>query len=132
MSLTINTTGAVNVSLTGSFSFVDPTGFQSPLSKAIPAIVNQMSACSFGQASVGIAGFQAVLPANPTQLLYCKNISTSGVVTFTWTPVGGASTIVANLEPGGIIFFFNPGAGISALSVSSTVNNTLVDYVLAG
>jgi hypothetical protein len=132
MSLTISTSGACSVGLTGEFEFTDPTGVQSPLSKVIPALLATLNAVSFGQAIVGTSPFAAVLPATPSQLFYMKNLSTTGVVTVTWTPQGGASATILNVEPGGIIFFFDPGAGISALTVISTVNNTTVDYVLAG
>jgi hypothetical protein len=131
MSLTIITTGSVNVELSGSFTFVDPTGYQSNINKIIPELIASLSASQFGQAAVTTTSESITLPATPTQLFYLKNLSASFTVTVTWTPLGQASAVVQVVQPGGTIFFFNPGSGITALSVvaSGTAN---VDYVMAG
>jgi len=132
MGLTINTTGAVNVELTGSFTFVDPTGYQSNLTKIIPELIASLSASQFGQAAVGTSPTPITTPATPCQLFYLKNLSASFTLTVTWTPVGQSSAVVQVVQPGGIIFFFNPGNGISALSVQATGGVANVDYVMAG
>jgi hypothetical protein len=36
------------------------------------------------------------------------------------------------IQPGGMLFFFNPANGITALTVQASVANLPVDYVLAG
>jgi len=131
MSLTIITTGAVNVELSGSFIFVDPTGGQSPISKIIPTLIASLTASQFGQAAVGTSPTPITLPITPTQLFYLKNLSASFTITVTWTPESGSSAVIQVIQPGGVIFFFNPGNGITALSVqASGVAN--VDYVMAG
>jgi hypothetical protein len=131
MSLTITTSGAVNVELSGTFVFVDPTGYQSNINKVIPELIASLSASEFGQAALTTTPAAITLPATPTQLFYMKNLSASFTVTVTWTPVGQTSAVVQVVQPGGILFFFNPGNGISALSVVAS-GNANVDYVLAG
>lgn len=131
MSLTISTSGTAAVSLNGSFTFEDPTGVQSPLSKVIPAIISNLNAVTFGQAVVTTTPLVVSLPASPTTLLYVKNLSVAGILTFTWTPQGGTSVATIQVGPGGTLFFFTPGTGITALSVVASVNTT-VDYVLGG
>jgi hypothetical protein len=110
----------------------DSSGIQAPLSKIIPVLIASMSASTFGQAALGVVSAPVSLPANPTQLLYARNLSTVNTITFTWTPVGKISADILVLQPGGLLFFFSPGGGISALSVVASAANTSVDYLLAG
>lgn len=133
MALVISETGPVQVSFTsGVISFADPANSQAPIYKAIPALVANLNACTFGQATLSASLTPVTLPASPTQLLYAKHLGASGTITFTWTPVGSSSAQIMVIQPGGLIFFFNPTGGITALSVQASVANTPVDYVLAG
>ena len=133
MSIVITEGGSVQVSLKGAvISFTDPTNTQAPIYKVIPTLLQTMSSCIFGQSTLS-AGLTAVtLPITPTQLLYAKYLGTTGTITFTWAPTEAGSVEVMVLQPGGVIFFFNPADGISSLSVNASVANTPVDYVLAG
>jgi hypothetical protein len=130
--LVISTNGAVEVNFNGNVILVDPAGVQAPLSKIIPPLVANMSASTFGQALLSTTVIVVTLPASPTQLLYAKHLGLTGTITFTWTPVGSASVQIMVIQPGGMLFFFNPTNGITALSVQASVANVPVDYVLAG
>jgi hypothetical protein len=130
--LAISTNGPANVSFSGGIAIQDASGVQFPLSKIIPLLTASMSASTFGQASLGTSPAVVTLPANPTQLLYAKNLSTTNSITFTWTPAGVVSVEVLVLQPGGVIFFFSPSGGISALTVVANAAGTPVDYLLAG
>jgi hypothetical protein len=133
MSVVITETGAVQVDLSGAvISFVDPANTQAPIYKQIPALVTNMNAATFGQALLPASLLAVTLPASPTQLLYAKHMGISGTITFTWTPVGSGSAQIMVLQPGGMLFFFNPANGITALSVQASIANIPVDYVLAG
>jgi hypothetical protein len=133
MALVISETGPVQISFSsGVISFADPANTQAPIYKGIPVLTETMNACTFGQASLGTSLTPVTLPASPTQLLYAKNLSASGTITFTWTPVGGSSATIMVIQPGGELLFFNPTNGITALSVQASIANTSVDYVLAG
>jgi len=133
MALTISATGGpIQVNFNGVVSLTDPTNIQAPMEKIIPTLVANMSASTFGQALLTTGANPVTLPASPTQLLYAKNLSTTATITFTWTPVGSASAQIMILQPGGILFFFNPSNGITALTVAASVANTPIDYVLAG
>jgi hypothetical protein len=133
MSLVITETGAVQVDLSDAvISFVDPANTQAPIYKRIPQITANMNACTFGQASLPTGVTPVALPASPTQLLYAKHLGTTGTLTFTWTPVGSGSAQIMIIQPGGMLFFFNPANGITALTVQASVANLPVDYVLAG
>lgn len=133
MSVVITETGAVQVNFaSGIVSFVDPANAQAPIYKAIPSLTANMSACTFGQALLTTSATPVTLPISPTQLLYGKHLGVSGTITFTWTPSGGASATIIVIQPGGMIFFFNPANGITALTVQASVANTPIDYVLAG
>jgi hypothetical protein len=122
----------MSVSFNGDVVLSDSSGIQAPLSKIIPIVIASMSASTFGQAALGTVSTTVSLPANPTQLLYARNLSMVNTITFTWTPVGAVSAQVLTLQPGGVLFFFSPGGGISALSVIANAANTSVDYLLAG
>jgi len=122
----------MSVSFNGDVVLNDSSGIQAPLSKIIPVLTASMSASTFGQAILGMASVVVSLPANPTQLLYARNLSLLNSITFTWTPVGAVSTTVMVLQSGGVLFFFSPGGGILALSVVASAANTSVDYLLAG
>jgi hypothetical protein len=133
MSLVITETGPVQVDLSGTvISFIDPAGTQAPIYKQIPIVIANMNACTFGQASLPASLVVVTLPASPTQLLYAKHLGVSGTITFTWTPAGSTSAEIMVLQPGAVLFFFNPANGITALSVQASIANTPVDYVLAG
>jgi hypothetical protein len=133
MSIVITETGAVQVNFSsGVISFTDPVSAQAPIFKAIPPVTANMTACTFGQASLTTSLTPVTLPISPTQLLYGKHLGVSGTITFTWTPVGAVSVEIMVIQPGGVIFFFNPANGITALSVQASVANTPIDYVLAG
>lgn len=133
MALTISATGGpIQVNFNGVVSLTDPTNIQAPMEKIIPTLVATMAASTFGQALLTTGANPVTLPASPTQLLYAKHIGTTGTITFTWTPVGSASAQIMVIQPGGILFFFNPGNGITVLTVSASIANTPVDYVLAG
>jgi hypothetical protein len=134
MAVSISLTGPNQITMNGQISIVDPTGVQAPLSKIIPSLVQNMSASTFGQTTVGTAATVLPLPASPTQLFYIKNLSTTTALAVTWTPVGLAAVEVQTLQPGGILFFFNPGNGITNLSLvsASTTITVPIDYVLAG
>jgi hypothetical protein len=133
MSLVITETGAVQVDLSNAvISFVDPANTQAPIYKRIPELVTNMNAATFGQALLATGSTPVTLPASPTQLLYAKHLGVSGTITFTWTPVGSGPVQVMVIQPGGMLFFFNPANGITALTVQASVANLPVDYVLAG
>lgn len=132
MALSISTNGPIQVNLAGNFTFTDLTNVQAPLSKIIPQLLANMTASSFGQATIGTTLIPVTLPITPTQLAYARNLSQSNTLTISWTPLGGVSAVITTLQPNGIIFFFNPSSGISALSVVSNAAGTLIDYVLAG
>jgi hypothetical protein len=137
MSVQITTTGTMQVSPAGSISLIDPTGVQQPLLKAFLSVIASLSASTFGQATLSTTPTVVSLPANPTQLFYAANLQTgkagsTNTITVTWTPVGAASVEILVLQPQSVLFFFNPGAGISALTVVASGANTVVDYLLAG
>lgn len=132
MSLAISSNGAMQVNFTGAVVLEDSSAIQAPLSKIIPRLGAAMSVSTFGQATLGTTSVLVTLPANPTQLLYAKNLSTTNSITFTWTPVGAVSVEVMVLQPGGVMFFFSPNGGITALSVVASAAGTNVDYLLAG
>ena len=133
MSLVISETGPVQISFSsGVISFADPANTQAPIYKAIPVLTENMNACTFGQALLATGATPVTLPASPTQLLYAKHLGASGTITFTWTPAGSGSAQIMILQPGGMLFFFNPANGITALTVQASVANLPVDYVLAG
>jgi len=133
MSVVITETGTVNVNLSGAvIAFIDPAGAQAPIYKMIPSLTENATACTFGQASLPASLTPVTLPISPTQLLYGKHLGTTGTITFTWTAVGATSAEIMVLQPGGVIFFFNPANGITALSVQASIANTPIDYVLAG
>lgn len=132
MALAITANGPVEVSFSGTISITDPTGIESPLIKIIPVLVENMSAVDFGQAQIGITPSPVALPIIPTQLFYARNLDTKATLTVTWTPVGASSAEILVVQPGGILFFFNPASGITALSVVASADPITVDYVLAG
>jgi hypothetical protein len=133
MSLVISETGPVQVSFSGGvISFADPSNSQAPIYKSIPVLTQNLNACTFGQANLAASLTPVTLPASPTQLFYAKHLGATGTITFTWTPVGSSSVVVQVLQPGGMLLFFNPANGITALSVQASLANTPVDYVLAG
>lgn len=133
MSVVITETGAVQVNFSnGTMSFVDSTTAQAPIVKTMPSVTASLTNCTFGQASLGTGATPVTLPASPTQLLYAKHLGATGTITFTWTPVGSSSAQVMVIQPGGMLFFFNPANGITALTVQASVANIPVDYVLAG
>jgi len=132
MALAITATGVLEVSFGGTVSIIDPTGIESPLMKVIPVLVANMSAVDFGQGQIGTTLSPVTLPAHRTQLFYAKNLSSSATLTITWTPSGAVSAEIMVIQPGGILFFFNPASGITALSIVASAANTTVDYVLAG
>jgi hypothetical protein len=133
MSVVITETGAVQVDLSNAvISFVDPANTQAPIYKRIPELITNMNAATFGQASLAASLTPVTLPASPTQLLYAKHLGVAGTITFTWTPVGSGSVQIMVIQPGGMLFFYNPANGITALSVQASLPNTPVDYVLAG
>jgi hypothetical protein len=132
MALTFTAAGPIQVNFNGTVSVIDPSGIQSPLSKIIPTLVANMTASTFGETTLNTTPLVVSLPASPTQLLYAKNLSAANTITFTWTPVGSASAQIMVLQPGGVLFFFNPANGITALTVVSNGASTLIDYVLAG
>lgn len=133
MALVITEAGPVQISFSGGvISFTDPASAQAPINKLIPVLTANMNACTFGQASLAASLTPVTLPASPTQLLYAKHLGVAGTITFTWTPVGSGSAQIMVIQPGGLLFFFNPANGITALSVQASLANTPVDYVLAG
>jgi len=132
MALTITASGPIQVNFNGQVSLTDPTNVQAPLIKIIPTLVANMNASDFGQTVLGTTPTVVTLPANPTQLLYARNLSPTATITFTWTPVGSTSAEIMILQPGGVLFFFNPANGITALTVTASAANIPVDYVLAG
>lgn len=132
MALTFTASGPIQVNFNGTVSLIDPSGLQSPLSKIIPTLVANMNASTFGETTLSTTPLVVTLPANPTQLLYAKNLSLTNTITFTWTPVGAVSAEIMVVQPGGVLFFFNPVNGITALTVVASGVNTLIDYVLAG
>jgi hypothetical protein len=133
MALSITLAGTTQVSLSNaSFNFSDITGIQQPIQKLIPSLFQNMGNVVFGEATIGTTSVSVTLPASPTQLLYAKNLSASQTITITWTPQGATSAEVAVLQPNAMIFFFNPGAGITALSVVASAAGAVIDYVLAG
>lgn len=133
MSVVITESGAVQVNFSsGVIAFTDPTGAQAPIYKLIPSLTENASACTFGQSNLPASLVPVTLPISPVQLFYAKHLGASGTIIFTWTPVGASSVETMVLQPGGVIFFFNPASGITALSVQASVASTPVDYVLAG
>jgi|SRR5579864_876763 len=133
MSLVITEAGPVQVSFSGGvIAFNDPANAQAPIYKLIPLLTANLNACTFGQALLAAGSTPVTLPASPTQLLYAKHLGVSGTITFTWTPVGSGSVQVMVLQPGAVLFFFNPANGITALTVQASLANIPVDYVLAG
>jgi hypothetical protein len=133
MSVVITEAGAVQVNFSsGVIAFIDPANTQVPIYKQIPPVTANMTACTFGQALLAASLTPVTLPISPTQLLYAKHLGASGTITFTWTPVGSASAQIMVLQPGAVLFFFNPANGITALSVQASIANIPVDYVLAG
>jgi hypothetical protein len=132
MSFTVTLAGPTQASLNGLFTFIDTTNIQAPLSKVIPTLVANLSAAIFGEGAIGTSSTPVTLPINPTQLFYARNLSLSATITITWTPVGASSAEILVIQPGGMLFFFNPGSGISALSVVASAAGTIVDYILAG
>lgn len=135
MSLVITEAGPVSINFSsGVMAFTDPAvpPAQAPIYKLIPSLTANMNACTFGQALLPTGSTPVTLPASPTQLLYAKHLGATGTLTFTWTPVGSGSVQVMVIQPGGMLFFFNPANGITALTVQASVANLPVDYVLAG
>jgi hypothetical protein len=135
MSLVITEAGSVQINFSsGVMAFTDPAvpPAQAPIYKLIPSLTANMNACTFGQALLPASLTVVTLPASPTQLLYAKHLGIAGTITFTWTPVGSGSAQVMILQPGGMLFFFNPTNGVTTLSVQASLANTPVDYVLAG
>jgi hypothetical protein len=137
MSIQISTTGSAQTGVSGNIVLTDSSGVQQPLLKAFLSVFATLNASTFGQATIGTSPVSVTLPASPTQLLYAANLQTgkagsTNTLTITWTPQGGTSAQIMVLQPQSVLFFFNPGAGITALSVVASGANTVVDYLLAG
>ena len=135
MSLVITEAGPVQINFSsGVIAFTDPAvpPSQAPIYKLVPSLTANMNACTFGQALLAASSTPVTLPASPTQLFYAKHLGAAGTITFTWTPIGSGSAQIMILQPGGLLFFFNPANGITALTVQASLANIPVDYVLAG
>jgi hypothetical protein len=72
-----------------------------------------------------------ILPANPANIVYIRNIGTT-TITVTWTPNSGSSNIVVKLVPLGFIMMGEAatGQGVTAISVQSATSQGTIEYVL--
>lgn len=127
---------AISISLTGQIVVSDGTtgaiSLQKQLSLTMPGVV-------FSQAQtvpVGLGATPISLPIALVQFAYIKNLHAANTVSVTWTPANGASNPVITLQPGSAIILLEaaplPSSGISAISLSSNVANTPVEYILGG
>jgi len=85
---------------------------------------------------VGAAPVAVTLPTTNVLQVVVKNTHATLKLTVTWTPQGGASAIVAVLEPGGIVVLWNPAtsatAGITALTLTGSGAGVTVELFLGG
>jgi hypothetical protein len=126
---------STSVSLNGTIKALDTVAGTSALIKN----VNQTSAAgtTFSEASGFIAhsgGTAVPLPVANIDFLYVKNLDVAATILVTWTPNGGSTLNPITLEPGGFIMFSEgaTGAGITALTLTSSASQSLVEFVLGG
>lgn len=77
------------------------------------------------------------LPILHVTQLYIKNNDPSKTIQVTWTPNGGASASIINLNPGDIIMLWaNPAGatspGITNLTLTSVAGGALVEFFFGG
>jgi hypothetical protein len=123
MSLTLTTTGLVNVT---DSNLNSP---QSPISFGQTITVNAVDQIS--SFTVGTVSTAAVLPVTPVLFASVKNNDPVIPVAVTWTKTGGSAAGVITLQPADYIQFCDTSGGITALSFSATATMT-VAMVLAG
>lgn len=121
---TMTATMAVSTSDTSGASGVSKT-YTIPMQGSIYA--------SFTLKTIATGGTSFTLPTTTINFIYVKNTG-NFPITVSWTPSGGASNVVLNLQPGGFIFDGNSalGGGITTLSMQAVGGNSTVDCVLFG
>ncbi len=76
------------------------------------------------------------LPTTNVLQFYFKNTHATAVYTVTWTTQGGASVVAQNVQPGGVLVFWQPAtsatAGITALSLTSDTSGGTYEMFLGG
>lgn len=124
---------AITGSLTGTLALTDNLAGSVQLQKALNlSFLGTIAEYSQSQSITSTVNL--TLPQSPTQLVYIKNLGTSGTITVNWTPNGGSSNPVIALQPGSAILYIetNTTSGITALSVTASVAATPIEYVLLG
>lgn len=126
---------SVTATLTGNITITDNVATTGSLSKVLTALMNTGTTSEFVQSLILTAGANPItLPISPVQFLYIKNIHASNTVIVTWTPLGGAPTVILTLEPGACIIYAEPivGGGITSLSLNASGTPTQIEMILAG
>lgn len=76
------------------------------------------------------------LPTTNLLQLYFKNTHATAVITLTATPQGGASAVIAKVQPGGVFVNWcastSATAGYTALSLQSDTANATFEMFLGG
>jgi hypothetical protein len=128
MSVTATIQGAIKLTdnLTGSVAL------SKPLNNSYTGEIS-----TYGQSViVGTTAYAVVLPINPIEFLYIKNLSANAGTTLTvsWTPTNGSSASIVVLDPGALITFSEVTTtnGISALTLISNQLGTPCEFILVG
>lgn len=126
---------SVTASLNGTLQLTDNlagnTTFLKQLSLSYTGTIS-----SFAQSqNIGTGSTTIPVPNGAIQFFYIRNLSTTpGVnVTITWTPKNSSTETAIVLSPGASIIFSETDTanGITALALSASAVNTLVEYLLA-
>lgn len=125
---------AITTSLKGTVTIVDSSVGTVSYSKNVSITFVGTVGTTGQNVLIGVAPVTIPLPVSPTQFVYIKNLHASQTVTVTWTPNGGASNVVATIEPGSALLLLEAaaGGGITALSLVASGASTPVEYVLVG
>lgn len=126
MSITASVNG--NLKLTDNLS-----GDTSFLKQLLLSYTGTVS--SFAQSFLlGTSATPINIPSTAAQFVYIRNVPATFTsnVTVTWTPNGGNSATIATLAPGASIILSETDTtyGITALSLSASVVNTPIEYIL--
>ena len=127
----------INVQLIGaSLQVVDNTGTVTRVNSNLGVLLFAGTSSFYDSYyQVGTSPVSLTLPGTTVQVLYVRNLHATQTVTVTATPSGGASVTLGVLQPGGLVFYLNPGTtsgGYTAVSLSASGPSTPVELLLAG
>lgn len=126
---------SIALTVTGNIGVTDPDTGTLTITKQISQAFAGSTSMQAEAVTIGTSPVAIILPITPTQVVYVANLSQTNNVTVTWTPSGQSSAVVQNLGPLAMILSVESTTsvgGITALTLTASGANTLVDYFLAG